>query len=369
MHTLQQITLLCRPGFESECAAEMMDYARGAGFSTYINAKTSSGFAHLVSAEGHDMSSLLNEIDFDELIFTRQWFASTEKINNLPEQNRTAPLVSIARQIAGQLECKFNDIELSYADTNEGKALNRFCKSFKPHMLEALKQQKLLSSRAVLGLHIFFLDSSSAWMGTSPIDNSAHDPMGIPRLRMPKSAPSRSTLKLDEAINWFFTREQEGSWFRPGMHAVDLGAAPGGWSWQLVNRGLLVTAVDNGPMDEALMSTGMVEHLRSDAFTYVPERKIDWLVCDMAERPLHVSRLIARWFTHRNCKAAIFNLKLPMKKRYPSVLECKHLLHRELSKAGIKHTLRIKHLYHDREEVSACLITRDDKSADSLNTK
>ena len=84
MHTLQQITLLCRPGFESECAAEMMDYARDAGFSTYINAKTSSGFAHLVSAEGHDMSSLLNEIDFDELIFTRQWFASTEKINNCP---------------------------------------------------------------------------------------------------------------------------------------------------------------------------------------------------------------------------------------------------------------------------------------------
>ena len=147
------------------------------------------------------------------------------------------------------------------------------------------------------------------------------------------------------------------------MHAVDLGAAPGGWSWQMVNRGLLVTAIDNGPMDKALMSTGMVEHLRSDAFTYVPERKIDWLVCDMAERPLHVSRLIARWFTNRSCKAAIFNLKLPMKKRYPSVLECKDLLHRELSKAGIKHSLRIKHLYHDREEVTACLITRDDKSA------
>jgi 23S rRNA (cytidine2498-2'-O)-methyltransferase len=360
MHTLQQIMLLCRPGFESECAAEMMDCARGAGYSTYINAKTSSGFAHLVSAQGHDMTGLLNEIDFHELVFTRQWFASTEKINNLPERNRTAPLVSIARQVAEQLKCKFNGIELSYADTNEGKALNRFCKAFRPHMYEALRQQRLLSAKAGLRLHIFFLDSSSAWLGISPIDNSAQDPMGIPRLRMPASAPSRSALKLDEAINWFFTREQQDSWFRPGMHAVDLGAAPGGWSWQLVNRGLLVTAVDNGPMDTALMSSGMVEHLRSDAFTYVPESKIDWLVCDMAERPLHVSRLIVRWFTHRSCRAAIFNLKLPMKKRYPSVLECKQLLDRELSRSGIRHTLRIKHLYHDREEVTACLITGDD---------
>ena len=357
MHTLQQIMLLCRPGFESECAAEMMDYARGAGFSTYINAKTDTGFAHLVSAENHDMTGLLNEIDFNELIFTRQWFASTEKINNLPERNRTAPLVSIARQIAEQLDCKFNDIELSYADTNEGKALNRFCKVFRPHMLDALRKSKLLSAHASHRLHIFFQDSSTAWMGISLINNSAKDPMGIPRLRMPKSAPSRSTLKLDEAINWFFTKEQQNSWFKPGMHAVDLGAAPGGWSWQLVNRGLLVTAVDNGPMDTALMSTGMVEHLRSDAFTYKTDSRIDWLVCDMAERPLHVSRLIARWFTQRDCRAAIFNLKLPMKKRYQSVLDCKGLLNSELNKADINHTLNIKQLYHDREEVTACLIT------------
>ena len=361
MDTLHQIMLLCRPGFESECAAEMMDYADIAGFPAYIKAKTSSGFAHLVSAEGHDTTRLLDGIDFNELIFTRQWFASTEKINNLPEQNRTTPLVSIAKQIAEQLDCKFNDVELSYADTNEGKALNRFCKAFRPHMLGSLKKQQLLSAHAGLRLHIFFLDSSSAWMGISPIDNGARDPMGIPRLRMPKSAPSRSTLKLDEAINWFFSQKQQSLWFKPGMQAVDLGAAPGGWSWQLANRGLLVTAVDNGPMDKALMSTGMVEHLRSDAFTYLPDSKIDWLVCDMVERPLHVSRLIARWFIHRSCKAAVFHLKLPMKKRYQSVLECKHLLNRELSKAGVKHTMHIKHLYHDREEVTACLITGDDK--------
>ena len=355
--------MLCRPGFESECAAEMMDHAGSSGIPAYINAKTGAGFAHLVSAENHDMTGLLNEIDFNELIFTRLWFASTEKINNLPQRNRTAPLVSMARQIAEQRDCTFNDIELDYADTNEGKALNRFCKAFRPHMLDALKQQNLLSAKSGLRLHIFFSDSSSAWLGVSPINNSARDPMGIPRLRVPGSAPSRSTLKLDEAINWFFTREQQDLWFKPGMRAVDLGAAPGGWSWQLVNRGLLVTAVDNGPMDKGLMSTGMVEHLRSDAFTFEPDSKIDWLVCDMAERPLHVSRLIARWFKRGSCRAAIFNLKLPMKKRYQSVLECRQLLDMELKRAGIEHTLRIKHLYHDREEVTACLIVHDVTSA------
>jgi 23S rRNA (cytidine2498-2'-O)-methyltransferase len=349
--------MLCRPGFESECAAEMMSHAGNIGFPAYINAKADTGFAHLACIQDREAVSLLDEISFSDLVFTRQWFASTEKIVDLAEKDRTTPLVHIAKQIAQRLDCKFIELELDYADTNEGKSLNRFCTAFRPHMLSALKQQKLISTRADLRLHLFFLDSSNAWMGISPISNSAPQPMGIPRLRMPRSAPSRSTLKLDEAINWFFTRDEQHAWFKPGMHAVDLGAAPGGWSWQLVERGLLVTAVDNGPMDDTLMSTGMVEHLRTDAFTFSPRSSIDWLVCDMAERPLHVSRLIARWVVQGSCKAAIFNLKLPMKKRYQTVQECRQLLNRELNKAGIRHSLRIKHLYHDREEVTACLIT------------
>lgn len=357
MASLQQIMLLCRPGFESECAAEMMQHASRIGFPAYINAGSDNGYAHLVSADNREITGLLDQLDFRELIFTRQWFACTEKITALPEKNRTAPLVNIARQIADQQHKVFNQIELSYADTNEGKALSRFCRTFKPHMLAALKKQALLSAHAVLRLHVFFSDSSSAWLGISPIDNSADEAMGIRRLRMPASAPSRSTLKLEEAIGWFFTVEEQTRWFKPGMHAVDLGAAPGGWTWQLVKRGLLVTAVDNGPMDPALMDTGMVDHRRTDAFTYSPKRHIHWLVCDMAERPLHVSRLVARWFINRNCKAAIFNLKLPMKKRYQTVMQCKQLLVQSLSREGIKHTLHIKHLYHDREEVTACIIT------------
>jgi 23S rRNA (cytidine2498-2'-O)-methyltransferase len=356
MATLQQIMLLCRPGFESECASEMMQHASSIGFSAYINASSGSGYAHLVSSEHRDITGLLDQIDFRELIFTRQWFACTEKIKALPEKNRTVPLVNIAAEIAAQQHSRFSEIELSYADTNEGKALSRFCSSFKPHMLNALKKQDLLSAHSGLRLHIFFLDSSSAWLGISPIENSADQPMGIKRLRMPSSAPSRSTLKLEEAINWFLSADEQTRWLKPGMHAVDLGAAPGGWTWQLVKRGLLVTAVDNGPMDQALMNTGMVDHRRTDAFTYSPERNIHWLLCDMAERPLHVSRLVARWFIQRYCKAAIFNLKLPMKKRYQTVMECKQVLDKSLARVGINHKLHIKHLYHDREEVTACLI-------------
>ena len=174
---------------------------------------------------------------------------------------------------------------------------------------------------------------------------------------MPSSAPSRSTLKLEEAITTFLTPEQQKTLIKPGMRAVDLGAAPGGWTWQLVQRQLFVTAIDNGPMDKALMQTEMVEHLKTDAFTY-SQKKVDWLVCDMVEQPHRVSKLISQWFTRKRCKHAIFNLKLPMNKRYEAVKQCEKTLWTALDSTDQDYSLQIRQLYHDREEVTVCILTK-----------
>ena len=349
-----QLVLLCRPGFEKECAGEIMEWANRYQFPAYIQTKDLSGVVLLISSS-NDLTTddLITKINFRTLIFTRQWFASNKNILNLPETNRLADIV-IAVKAFDESYC---DVELDYADTNEGKSLNKFCKQFRPHLINALKKNRLLSAHARWRLHLFFTDSLHVTIGISPIDNSSPDNMGIMRLKMPGKAPSRSTLKLEEAMHWFLPANQKTELIKNGMSVVDLGAAPGGWTWQFVQRDCLVTAIDNGPMDDELIKTGMVEHLKTDAFTYAPAKKVDWLVCDMAERPLHVSRLIARWFTDNQCCNAIFNLKLPMKKRLANVQECIELIDEELSKAHIKHSINAKHLYHDREEITVCIIT------------
>ncbi|MFT5161927.1 MAG: 23S rRNA (cytidine2498-2'-O)-methyltransferase [Alteromonadaceae bacterium] len=141
-----------------------------------------------------------------------------------------------------------------------------------------------------------------------------------------------------------------------GLKAVDLGASPGGWTYQLVRRGMIVTAVDNGPMDEKLMETGQVRHRMEDGFKYVPSRKnIHWLVCDMIERPSKVANLMAWWLVEGYCNEAIFNLKLPMKKRYDVAKECFAQIDEVLKENGIKYKLQAKHLYHDREEITVHL--------------
>jgi len=352
-----QLTLLCRPGFEKECAGEIMELANKLQFPAYIQTSDHTGYVCLMSANAEQPDAdgtvqLISAIDFRSLIFTRQWFASSKSVITLPESNRIPDILNAIKD----LRETFCDIELDYPDTNEGKSLSKFCKQFRPHLVTALKNNRLLSAHSRWRLHLFFTDSLHVTAGIAAVNNSAANAMGIPRLKMPGAAPSRSTLKLDEAIQWFLSVSQQSKLFKTGMTAVDLGAAPGGWSWQLVQRGCLVTAIDNGPMQDELMKTGMVEHLKTDAFTYVPDKSVDWLLCDMAERPLHVSRLIARWLAGRQCSNAIFNLKLPMKKRLASVQECISLIEQKLTQANIEHSIHAKQLYHDREEITVCIL-------------
>ena len=353
-----QIILLCRPGFEKECAGEIMEQAAHQQFPAYIQSSEQSACVRLISsshnAENQAQTlNLITNIDFRQLIFARQWFVCNKNVIDLPESNRLPDILNVIKDF----DKTFFDVELDYADTNEGKTLSKFCKQFKPHLVSKLKKEQLLSSRSNWRLHLFFTDSLHVSIGLAAVDNSSGNTMGIIRLKMPGTAPSRSTLKMEEAIHWFLSATQQKTLIKNGMTVVDLGAAPGGWTWQFVQRDCLVTAIDNGPMQAALMQTGMVEHIQTDAFTYTPKKKIDWLICDMAERPLHVSRLIARWFTNKQCSNAIFNLKLPMKKRLAAVQECLALLEEKLTVANIEHTIQAKHLYHDREEITVCITT------------
>ena len=93
---------------------------------------------------------------------------------------------------------------------------------------------------------------------------------GIPRLKFPADAPSRSTLKLEEAILTFIPRKEENKRLNENMIGVDLGACPGGWTYQLVKRGLFVYAVDHGKMAANLDDTGALNIARKMVLNFSP---------------------------------------------------------------------------------------------------
>jgi len=353
------LLLYCRAGFEKECATEIIDVATTLGISGFAKAKADSAYVVFTPHETAAMSTLGRHLHYAELIFARQLIYTSGLVTGLPVAHRTVPLVKVAQAFA----MRFGSLQLETADTNDAKETLAFCRQFAPHMQRALAQAGLLAdegeskeaSTDAPRLHLFFLGSAAAYVGFSNPGNSSPWAMGIPRLKMPREAPSRSALKLVEALFVMLSDAERETRLKPGMRAVDLGAAPGGWSWQLARNNLLVTAIDNGTLDKALLAGGMVEHLREDGFHYKPKKPVDWLVCDMVESPSRIATLVGEWAASGLCRESIFNLKLPMKKRYEEAQRCRDIVATRLEQAGVPYTLRMKQLYHDREEITAYL--------------
>ncbi len=346
-----RILLYCRAGFESECAQEIMDLAVESGGAGYVRAHKETGYVEFVETMPGAALTIHRNVPFERLVFARQWFLTNALIEDLPERNRVEPLVERYHQLG----VRFGHLWIESPDTNEGKELATFCRKFTAPLSQTMKKARLLSAKSDEALpvgHVFFLDSRRAFVGYHLPKNGSEHQGGIMRLKFPGEAPSRSTLKLDEAILTFLSEADRERLLRPSGKAVDLGAAPGGWTWQLVRRGLFVTAVDNGPMAPALMETGQVTHKREDGFRFQPKQPVDWMVCDMVEQPRRVAELMGDWLAQGWCRQTIFNLKLPMKKRYEELRSCLNRIELRLEAAGLKFRLRARQLYHDREEVT-----------------
>lgn len=327
----------CRPGFENEAAAELLDHAPG-------KATQGPGWVRVRYAMPY-------EPKYQKLIFARQLLRLRLELPELSERDRLTPILDAMAHLTAPAET----VWLESADTNEGKSLSSFFKKFGQLLIPALNEKGVIGQGGSLRYHLFFLDRQHCLVGESVSGNRSEWIMGIPRLRMPSEAPSRSTLKLAEAFMMLLSPDEQESKLKEGMKAVDLGAAPGGWSWQFVSRGIKVIAVDNGPMKGVMDCHPLVEHRREDGFRFKPRQPVDWLVCDMVEQPIRIAGLIATWFETGMARHAIFNFKLPMKKRTQALEDCFLLLQNRLNAAGLSYTLRARQLYHDREEITCYL--------------
>jgi 23S rRNA (cytidine2498-2'-O)-methyltransferase len=166
-------------------------------------------------------------------------------------------------------------------------------------------------------------------------------PGGRMRVRVPGDRPSRAARKLAEAFLWLGMSPE------PGELCVDLGAAPGGWSFVLLDRRARVVAVDPARLEPELMKRKGLRHVKGSAFDFEPDEPVDWLLCDMAWRPLEVAQMLARWARRRDATLLVANFKLPMKRKAEMVSKIRATL-----ESGGWRSVRAKQLYHDRDEVT-----------------
>ncbi len=114
--------------------------------------------------------------------------------------------------------------------------------------------------------------------------------------------PSRAYLKLWEACT------RLGAHPRPGATCIDLGAAPGGWTWALAQLGARVTAVDKADLAPAVAAMPGVALRRESAFALAPE-PVDWLFSDVIAYPDRLLALVRRWIAAEAARHIVCTVK------------------------------------------------------------
>lgn len=174
----------------------------------------------------------MRDLPFSSLIFARQMFVVGELLRDLPPEDRITPIVGM---LQGVVE-KGGELRVEVADTNESKELMKFCRKFTVPLRAALREAGVLTNyetpkRPVV--HVFFIAPGCCYTGYSYSNNNSPFYMGIPRLKFPSDAPSRSTLKLEEAFHVLFRRTSGTSVWRtacmPSISAPARAAGPISW--------------------------------------------------------------------------------------------------------------------------------------------
>jgi 23S rRNA (cytidine2498-2'-O)-methyltransferase len=154
---------------------------------------------------------------------------------------------------------------------------------------------------------------------------------------------SRAENKLIEALA-SFNVELEGN-----GTALDLGAAPGGWSKVLADYGYNVLAVDPAELHPKLDNNPNIEHIRKKAQDIKLEKPLDLIVNDMNMEPKETAKIMNKVAPLlRAGGLAIVTIKLPFNPER-GITEAKEILSNKYN------VLKIKSLFHNRQEVTALL--------------
>lgn len=179
-------------------------------------------------------------------------------------------------------------------------------------------------------------------------DSLADWPGGRVRLARDDARVSRSEFKLEELFQ-VFPMDTLGAWPPVGGRAIDLGAAPGGWTRILRQRGLAVWAVDPGDLHTSLAEDRDVHHVRTTAgeFFRSTDMLFDLAVNDMRMDPMRSCRVLVEASGRlRPGALAVVTLKIGVRQPVET-------LHRCLTALRERYTILFaRQLHHNRHELT-----------------
>jgi len=160
--------------------------------------------------------------------------------------------------------------------------------------------------------------------------------------------PSRAYLKLWE----LFTILPEAK-PKAGDVCLDLGAAPGGWTYVLGSIGARVFAIDKAPLAENVRTMPSVESCIGSGFGLDPRHAgaVEWLFSDMICYPSRLYEGISRWIEYGECRRFVCTLKCQGKTD-----------HETLARFAEFENARLIHLSCNKHELTFVLLPKEELS-------
>jgi len=186
----------------------------------------------------------------------------------------------------------------------------------------------------------------TAFLGVSPAAaNLSAWSGGVHRFARQAGQISRAEFKLLEAIDLFAISIKQGS------TALDLGAAPGGWTRVLRSFGVQMTAVDPAELAPSLQADELVVHHRETAQSYLRHAgEFDMVVNDMK---MDVGESVALMNTAAHALRpggiGVITLKLPERRQERLATLALDRLRQAYEIIGARQ------LFHNRSEITAVL--------------
>lgn len=154
----------------------------------------------------------------------------------------------------------------------------------------------------------------------------------------------RAEFKIEEAFKVFRIKTNE------GMMALDLGAAPGGWTHYLSRQGVHVDAVDPANLNQSVLCRSNVKHYKMTAQQFAESnlvKRYDIMVNDMKMDTNQSIDIICEMSNQlKKDGICLMTLKLPKNDVKKRINTAKKVLSKKFE------IIKIRQLYYNRSEVT-----------------
>ncbi len=202
-------------------------------------------------------------------------------------------------------------------------------------------------------LDVIALEADQLWLGYH-LHTQEHSrwPGGRPPVTLPEEAPSRAYLKVEEAAHWADIP------FKAGDTAVEIGSAPGGATYALLQRGLKVTGIDPGEMARVVLSHPGFTYVRAQVQSVRRDElpsDVQWLLLDMNMHP-RISIPEAERLAQQ-LKSGLFGVILTVKLNDPEIADDLPAILERIQRLGMSR-VRATQLPSNRREICVYGLTR-----------